>query len=174
MSANQEERELALIRRSLGDGSVVSMKYDYKENSREKFRVTLVSSVPRAIRIGSVQGLPIEAPLVDSPVASFLPPRGRERHSRYDFTCSNAEAEEDYLFKFPPSVKILSVPKNFKFKNEVIQYDAEYVQEGQTVRVLRTYIDRTKGPICKPLIDIYYHEAAEAIREDLKAQIVIE
>lgn len=173
MTPEKKEEFAKQLERSLGEGSSSQMKYDYKENSRDQFKIGYSYTMPNVIKIGSAMGLEISLPFSPSAISAEVRHKGDKPIRTYDFKCSGFETEERYSITFPEKTKILAIPDPVNVKNEYIEYSSSYALEGRTVTAIRKMVDRTPGPTCKPSVDELYREAGEVIRGDIEAQIVV-
>jgi len=73
---------------------------------------------------------------------------------------------------FPANVRLLAVPRDVHAKTPLLDFDATYVREGNTIHVKRNVVDRTPGPLCSADMAAQYARIAAAIKKDGKAQAV--
>ena len=73
---------------------------------------------------------------------------------------------------FPPSVKLLAVPRDVERVQGDITYTARYEQHDNQLRVLRSVTDNSPGPICAAKMVAQYRAIAAVIKKDLKVQAV--
>lgn len=90
----------------------------------------------------------------------------------YESACTDGSSVEEYVYRFPKGMEILSVPDNFKLSNDFLSYEATYQLKGRELRVKRSFDDRTQGNLCAPSIAVAYKEFAEKVLPNLQAQIL--
>lgn len=91
-----------------------------------------------------------------------------------DFACYGGDSKEEFIIHLPPGVKILAMPKDIHLSGADSSYTASYKRDGSTVTVARELSDRTPGPVCTPKDAVAFKPFADAIRRDLRAQILYE
>jgi hypothetical protein len=107
----------------------------------------------------------------EAPVYHFSA-QAMQEPENVDVACSDGISVEEYIYEFPADMKILAVPENVSLSNEVAAYRASYRLEGQTLKVQRTFEDRSPGNVCSPAAMRAYNDLASKAMEDGKAQIV--
>lgn len=90
----------------------------------------------------------------------------------HDFLCGGDTRNEELAITFPDNVRLLAVPRDVHAKTALLSFDATYVREGNTIRVRRSVVDHTPGPICKPEVAVQYAQIGAAIKKDQRAQAV--
>ena len=91
-----------------------------------------------------------------------------------DFACSGQTSKEEFTIHLPPGIKIMAMPRDVHLSGADSTYIATYKQEGATITVVRVLSDRTSGPVCTPKDAAQFKPFAEAVRRDLRAQILYE
>ena len=91
-----------------------------------------------------------------------------------DFACSGQTSKEEFTIHFPPGVKVMAMPKDVHLSGADSTYTATYRQTGETITVARKLADRTPGPVCTPHDATQFKPFADAVRRDLRAQILYE
>lgn len=91
-----------------------------------------------------------------------------------DFACSGQTSKEEFTIHFPPGVKIIAMPRDVHLSGADSSYIATYRQSGETVTVARELADHTPGPVCTPKDATQFKPFADAVRRDLRAQILYE
>ncbi|PPC90325.1 MAG: hypothetical protein CTY34_08290 [Methylobacter sp.] len=89
-----------------------------------------------------------------------------------DFSCAGVHYEENYTYQFPKNIKILALPDDISYSNDLVAYQANFELKENTLTVVRKYDDLTTGPVCKPDIYNNYKELADKVMPNLKSQIV--
>jgi hypothetical protein len=90
----------------------------------------------------------------------------------HEFLCQGDRRTEELSIAFPSNVELLAIPKNAHAETALLEYDARYEREGNTIRVTRTAIDKSPGPVCDPDVSRQYQRIGAAIKKDLRAQAV--
>ncbi len=88
------------------------------------------------------------------------------------FVCKSEHIEETYEYVLPQNVKILAIPDNLKFTNEIVSFRTDYQLKGRILTVSRKLDDASQGPVCEPKIYRFYKELADKVMPNLKSQIV--
>lgn len=78
----------------------------------------------------------------------------------------------EYEIVFPARMKILAVPRDVRFENDVAAYSASYQLEGRTLRVVRQLSDRFSPPLLRPDQAKLIEEFSATLARDLRAQVV--
>lgn len=89
-----------------------------------------------------------------------------------DVVCWGGMLVEEYTIELPKSMKILSVPDDFKLSNGFLSYNATHKLKGNVLTVKRTYDDRTKGNTCSPKVFAEYKTFADKVTDNLKEQVL--
>jgi transglutaminase-like putative cysteine protease len=90
----------------------------------------------------------------------------------HDFLCHGDTRSEELAITLPDNVKLLAVPKDAHAQTPLVRFDASYAQQGNTIRVKRTVVDSTPGPICKADTIKQYAQIAAAVKKDARTQAV--
>ncbi|MGH7779142.1 MAG: DUF3857 domain-containing transglutaminase family protein [Candidatus Binataceae bacterium] len=149
---------------SIVKGNVKDLTDDYNYSIRYKFTDAMNLPGPGAI--------PIRLPFAEwGSIASAL--EGSADTGRtVDFACTGDYSKEEFTIHFPPSVKIMAMPRDVHLSGANTTYSAEYKRTGTSVSVVRLLDDRTRGPVCTPKDAVQFKPIADAIRRDLRAQIL--
>ena len=75
---------------------------------------------------------------------------------------------------FPANVKLLAIPKDVHARTELLQFDSHYQRVDNTIRVTRTVVDKSPGPVCPGDVSRQYSQIGAAIKKDARAQAVYE
>lgn len=86
--------------------------------------------------------------------------------------CGGILSEEEYVFEFPGTARIASVPADVSLEREGVSYASTYRREGNSVHVRRVLNDGTPGPVCSQEYNAGYSALMRAIAPDLRSQIV--
>jgi transglutaminase-like putative cysteine protease len=89
-----------------------------------------------------------------------------------EVACSSGRSLEEYVIQLPKAMKVLAIPGDMKLYNDFLAYRASYVHEGSTLRVTRSFEDRTPGNLCQPAMMQAYKEFAQKIVPNLRSQVV--
>ena len=136
--------------------------YKYKINLRlEKF-----VSLPGAGAFAIYPLFYSEAPVHRYVAAATLP------EEIVDVACANGLSAEEYTIRLPKDMKVLAIPTDTKLSNDFLSYSAAYRMDGNTLRVKRTFDDRTRGNICSPTMMTAYKKFAQEVLQNMKAQVV--
>lgn len=95
-------------------------------------------------------------------------------HFDHDFACHGDKRSEELTIHFPDNIHLLAIPKDVHAKTALVQFDAIYSRDANTIHVKRTVNDQTPGPVCAPEIVAQYARIAAAVKKDLNAQVVYE
>lgn len=117
-------------------------------------------------------GLPLSAPFPNPNSVAAVGALAAIDHYDHDFLCHGDSKSEELSIAFPGNVKLLAVPKNVHEQTARVRFDASYEQQGNAIRVKRTLVDTTPGPVCAPDIVPQYAKIAAAVKKDAKAQAV--
>jgi transglutaminase-like putative cysteine protease len=127
-----------------------------------------------AMNLPGPGAIPIRVPFPDwGSVATAL--QGfADANRTVDFACSGRTSKEEFTIHFPPGVKIMAMPRDVHLSGADSTYTAAYKQDGTTITVARELADRTPGPVCTPKDATQFKPFADAVRRDLRAQILYE
>jgi len=92
----------------------------------------------------------------------------------HDFFCHGDRRNEELTLTLPDNVHLLAIPHDAHAKTPQLEFDATYERDGNRIRVKRSVVDRSPGPICAPAVAEQYARIAAAIKKDQKAQAVYE
>lgn len=106
-----------------------------------------------------------------NPIASLVAYAAAEPYT-HDFLCQGGRRSEELTYAFPPNVKLLAIPRDVHAQTEQLQFDAHYAREGNTLRVTRSVVDKSPGPICAAAVSTQYATIGAAIKKDARAQAV--
>ncbi len=122
----------------------------------------------------SSAGVPSSQALIHSGEMYELPelPYAAVENYPHDFLCNGDVRTEKMRMRFPPTVKLLPVPHDV----DVVQPDmidsARYEQHDNELRVVRTLIDNSPGPVCGAALVAQYRAIAEAVKKGMQVQAV--
>lgn len=108
----------------------------------------------------------------NAPVASFASDGLDDSEILDEFSCSNGESLEEYVFTFPKKMKVLAVPDNMALTTANLTYKASYRLKGNQLTVTRKVVDKTRGNVCAPAIAAEYKDFSSKVMQNLKAQVV--
>ncbi len=91
-----------------------------------------------------------------------------------DFACSGQTSKEEFTIHFPSGVKIMAMPRDVHVSGADSTYTAAYKRDGTAITVARELADHTPGPVCTPKDATRFKPFADAVRRDLRAQILYE
>jgi hypothetical protein len=120
---------------------------------------------PGAFSIGPLMG-------TAAPVHGFVAGAAVTDEEPRETLCTSGTTTEEYRYRFPKQVQILSVPDNLELSNEFLTYRASYVLEGNELTVVRSLDDRTPGNVCAPALVVAYRDIARKVLPNLKAQVL--
>lgn len=146
--------------------------HNFKDNSAEKFTLTLSVELKKYLPGGNARAMKISAPMTPSPIALIAKSLARSSEKSGQFRCSGHVVDEEYSFTFPKKVKILAIPDPLKVNDEFVDYSSNYSQKGQTVVAKRWLHDKTLGPLCEPRVSLSYKASGEKLEDDIGAQIL--
>lgn len=110
--------------------------------------------------------LPSEAPIHNFVEAGMYHDEG------VDFACWNGTSTEEYIFRLPKEVTILSIPDNMTYTDNLATYQATYKLTGSTLVVKRIFEDRTPRNVCTPEIGSANRKFTLKVMPNLKSQVV--
>lgn len=174
MTPSQEEEFLKNLPKRYHYEGTITLDRSDKDNKPERMKFVFKFDLKKFMELGSAGGFSIYPLFVKPMMQEIVAYASSAEETVYDFVCRDGLLEENYTYILPKTVKILAVPENLHFKNDVVAYDATYTQDNNTVKVRRVYDDFTTGPVCAPKIAASYKEAADKVRPNLKAQIVVQ
>lgn len=90
----------------------------------------------------------------------------------HDVACSSGLSVEEYVYRFPPDLQVLSVPDDFSVSNDFLSYEATYKLDGRTLTVMRKFDDRTPGNVCSPALMAQYRELTAKVIPNMRAQVL--
>lgn len=86
--------------------------------------------------------------------------------------CGAVSLVEYFTVRFPKELTIVALPKPARQDNPTISYASDWVRDGQTVSVTRSYASHYPGRTCSPETLIAAQQAKRVIAKDVAAQIV--
>jgi transglutaminase-like putative cysteine protease len=107
-----------------------------------------------------------------APVSAYTGSAMDDDEGEHAFTCGNGESHEEYIFTFPPGMKVLSVPDNLSVTMDNVSFVGRYSLQGKQLTVTRKVLDRTRGNVCQRSIAREYKAFAQKLLQNLKAQVV--
>jgi len=90
----------------------------------------------------------------------------------HDFLCQGDRRSEETTITFPDNVRLLAIPKDVHAKTALLQFDARYQRDGNMIRVTRSIVDLSPGPVCAADVSKQYGLIGAAIKKDARAQAV--
>jgi len=146
----------------MDDTGIVSDRFSFEVNYR--IADYLDTGNPYGVKLDAYY--PSPAPIAD--LAAFAVVEDYP----HDFLCNGDHRTEELQMSFPPSVKLLAVPRDVELKQPDISYTAHYEQHGNELRVVRSVVDNSPGPICSREVVAQYRAIAAAIKKDMQVQAV--
>jgi Domain of Unknown Function with PDB structure (DUF3857)/Transglutaminase-like superfamily len=170
-----KDREDELVANALrGTGFIGSGKIDKDDPTAliDSHRFKVSFDIKDFVSLPGAGAFPIRPLLsTEAPVYRFLA-QAQEPDEAVNVSCSNGSTIEEYRFEFPKGMKILSIPDNTSFANEILSYRATYKLAGNTLNVTRTVEDRTRGNVCTPDTTRTFKAIALKALSNMKAQVV--
>lgn len=129
-------------------------------------------------RLSDALNLPGPGALTIAPIMAAVVPMSRvanvlhEPERKVDFGCAGHITTEEYVINFPPSVKVVALPKDVHQANTLIRYDATYRASGSLVTVTRKFESMEKENVCTPDDDKKFRAIAKEIARDIRGQIL--
>jgi transglutaminase-like putative cysteine protease len=108
----------------------------------------------------------------EAPVQSFLMGLMNEDEEAEEISCLGGSTVEEYTYRLPKNMKVLSVPKNVSHVTPMLTYRATYSLKGSTLVAKRELVDKTRGNVCPASVQQAYREVGKKVMADLKAQVV--
>jgi hypothetical protein len=90
----------------------------------------------------------------------------------HESACTSGHSVEEYTYRLPADMEVLSKPDNLSVANDFLSYDATYELKGRELTVKRTFDDRTQGNVCAPAVQAAYRDFAKKVLPNLKAQVL--
>lgn len=87
-------------------------------------------------------------------------------------SCGAFLSDEDYTFEFPPSMRILALPKNISVQEGNVAYSADFRLEGNQLHARRVLDDRTPGPVCSAEYNEGHGKTLRGLMPGLREQVV--
>jgi transglutaminase-like putative cysteine protease len=131
-----------------------------------KFEVKEFIQRPGAGAFRIYPAYPTEAPIDD-----FLG-SATEPDETVDTVCTNGSSTEEYTYRFPKNMTVLSIPENMAISNDSVSYQATYRLKGKTLTVKRAFDDKTHGNVCSPAAANAYKKFVAKVQQNVKAQVV--
>ena len=94
----------------------------------------------------------------------FIPP----------YTCYSRTIEEHYFIEFPANVKVTRVPQDIDYKEGDIQYQSNYIQNGNKVEVKRSLYAQRPGAVCQAEELKQFNAFFPVFLSDMRSQIFYE
>ena len=94
----------------------------------------------------------------------FIPP----------YTCYSRTIEEHYFIEFPVNVKVTRVPQDITYKEGGIQYQSNYIQNGNKVEVKRSLYAQRPGAVCQAEELKQFNAFFPVFLSDMRSQIFYE
>ncbi len=171
-----EEQQLALVKGFFEPGGMEAsgkMVKDDATKAKDTYGFRTNFEVKRWLPLPGAGSFTI-TPLFysESPVADYLAAATQDIDPSVETSCTSGRSVEEYRYKLPPRMKIVSLPKNVKLDSPTLSYSATYQLKNQVLTVKRVFDDRTVGNVCTPAqVQAYKEFAAQAV-PDSTAQVV--
>ena len=170
-----KDQEADLVKNAFQNNGMIAtgtLKKDDPTELLDRYAFTLKMQIRDFLRRPGAGAFGI-APLfgTEAPVARYVL-SGVDPEQTVDVACSNGTAIEEYVYKFPADIEIISVPDNVEVANDFLSYQATYKLEGRTLSVYRKFDDRTPGNVCSPAVMAQYKEFVGKVMPDMRAQVL--
>ncbi len=171
--AGQEAVMVENLLKAQGTHGKGSLKKDDPEALIDTYRFSLSFDLKDYVTVGSATGLQVKpAAWSFFPIERFMAEAYNPALKKPQ-VCSGGKSVEEYVLEFPDSVKIMSIPKDYKLSTALVDYAAAYRQSKNTLTVRRELTDKTPTNICTPQKVAEYKKDILSIARDLKAQVLI-
>lgn len=155
-----------------GDGKLIvdpveSDKNDY--NTRINFNVTKSSlnfSTGEALPVTSVFEL---SNTINSATAFF----NDKPDAQFSTKNASQDLTDNYSIQLPDNVKVVYLPKPVSLRNDILEYTADYQQQGNLLTIKKHYIIHSDKGYLTPDEFARSTEIGRAIRNDLQAKILV-
>lgn len=149
-----------------------SVEYDDPKPLLDQFKLGASFDVQRMLPVpGGIAIAPLFFSL--SPVSGIVMRNvGSDDQPEGESSCGGVLSEEEYVYEFPDSVRIVAMPADFSAQNDDVSYVATYRRAGNRVLVKRTLDDRTPGPVCSAEYNTSYAQLMRKIMPNVRAQII--
>ena len=112
---------------------------------------------PVGLASGKLRGI-----ITDKPQESFAGP----------YVCESGTVREFHTLRFAPNIRIQSVPRAMRHKDEAVDYLAEYLRSGRTVTVSRELAVQFAGSVCGERDLARWKGFLTKLLRDLTSQVV--
>jgi transglutaminase-like putative cysteine protease len=125
------------------------------------------------VTVGTATGIHIK-PVASSilPIDGFLG-QAYEPAPNRSIVCSGGSSVEEYVLDFPPTIKIIGIPKDFELSTVYLDYKATYRKTENRLTVRRELKDKTASNVCSPEFSAGYKKALLSVAKDLKSQVIL-
>lgn len=172
MPKDQQDEMMKSIYANMAGGGSGKIGLDDAKDLLDTYRYQVQFEVKDAVQMPGPGALPITPMFpTEAPVQRFVSGAAMADED-VETVCSSGYSEEEYIYLFPKTMKISSVPENMKLANDFLSYQATYRLKGNTLTVKRVLDDRTPGHICTPAIAIAYKKLISQVAKNLKAQVI--
>ena len=100
--------------------------------------------------------------VTDKPQGSFTGP----------YVCESGTVRESYTLRFAPNIRIQIIPSATRYKDEAIDYRAQYRRAGQNVTVTRELAVQFPGSVCGKRDLARWKTFFAKLQRDLRSQVV--
>ncbi len=114
-------------------------------------------TIPVGLASGKLRSI-----VTDKPQESFTGP----------YVCESGTVREFYTLRFAPNIRIQSIPRSMRHRDEAIDYRAEYRRSGQTVKVSRELAVQFAGSVCGERDLARWKTFFAKLQRDLRSQVV--
>jgi hypothetical protein len=156
--------------RQIGTGKFIpSDPYDLNHpfEVKTEFSIGAITNMPGYGAMGVPVGLsPGELYIVSNKRSyeDFAPP----------YMCTSRTIEEHYFIEFPVNVKVTRVPQDITYKEGGIQYQSNYIQNGNKVEVKRSLYAQRPGAVCQAEELKQFNAFFPVFLSDMRSQIFYE
>lgn len=155
---------------SHGHGTLTT---DDPEPLLDTYNLTVSFKLDDFITVGTATALPIKPVMVTLLPIDGLMQAGYEPLPKKEHVCTGGVSVEEYSYQFPPSVKIVGLPKGMEVTSPIIDYKSTYTKSGNTVTVRREFKDKTATNVCSAEYAAEYKKLVLKVAKDVKSQILL-
>ena len=109
--------------------------------------------------------------LASGKLRSIVTDKPQERFTG-SYVCEAGTVREFYTLRFAPNIRIQSIPRSMRHRDEAIDYRAEYRRSGQTVKVSRELAVQFAGSVCGERDLARWKTFFAKLQRDLRSQVV--
>jgi transglutaminase-like putative cysteine protease len=166
-----EDQTVRNVLRSFGYVGTGTLDYSKPEGLSDTYNYSAKLSIKDFVQRPGA-GAFVIAPMLGERTIAAIMQNSLDPEEEYPAYCTSVFSVEEYIYRFPPEIKIIAVPETFKLANDFLSYSVVYDLKGETLTVKRELDDKSKGNVCAPAIAIAYKDFAAKVLPSLKSQVL--